>query len=80
MGKSHLQAVGSGYTSLQWYFNGNPINNATNSNLEVGISGEYSVTVKNDGGCAVTKSSVLDTHSAPTVELGQDIWHVSGLM
>ncbi|MCB9310360.1 MAG: gliding motility-associated C-terminal domain-containing protein [Lewinellaceae bacterium] len=71
--KATLQAVGSGYTSLQWYFNGNPINNATNSNLEVGISGEYSVTVKNDGGCAVTKSSVLDTHSAPTVELGQDI-------
>ena len=71
--KATIVANGSGYTSLQWYFNGNIINGSINPSIQVAISGEYSVTVKNAGGCAVTRTTTVDTHSAPSVDLGQDI-------
>ncbi|MEZ4910704.1 MAG: gliding motility-associated C-terminal domain-containing protein [Saprospiraceae bacterium] len=71
--KATIVANGSGYNNLQWYFNGNIINGSTDPTIEVAISGEYSVTVKNAGGCSVTRTTTVDTHSAPSVDLGQDV-------
>ncbi len=43
----------TGYTSYQWYLNGNPVGTGTNS-CTITSSGDYQVEVINSGGCSLT--------------------------
>ncbi len=47
----------------QWYFNGNPINGATNSFLVATANGQYSVQVTNNLGCSSTSAAYSFTKS-----------------
>lgn len=49
-------SVGGGYSSYQWYLNGNPIGGANNSTCTVTGNGNYSVVVSGANGCTNTST------------------------
>lgn len=53
-----LNATPSGAVSYQWYFNGNPIQGATNETYDATQSGNYSVFVTDANGCSDMSSIV----------------------
>ncbi|MCS6992136.1 MAG: PKD domain-containing protein, partial [Chitinophagales bacterium] len=50
---SVLLDAGSGYTSYQWYLNGNPISGATSQTYTATTSGTYSCEVTDNNGCLI---------------------------
>lgn len=54
-------SVGNAYNSYQWYFNNNPIPNATNFFTIISQTGVYKVTVTGQLGCASTSNDFTIT-------------------
>jgi hypothetical protein len=48
----------NGGVSYQWYFNGNPINGATQSNHTATQSGDYSVLITGSNGCSIFSDTI----------------------
>jgi pectate lyase len=84
-----LSAAAEGTEPLryQWYFNGVPLNNATNAalsltNVQLSNAGDYAVFVANDAGSAASDAASLNVFTAPAISMpphdliareGQDI-------
>ncbi len=75
--QNNLLIATSGFTSYQWYSNGNVIPGATFSTYDAPVSGTYSVTVTDVNGCTGSSAPIEFTHvgiEAPDgVEIGLQI-------
>jgi len=58
-----LQTLLAGF-SLQWYFNGDPINGATNQTCFIAATGYYSLSATSAFGCTTFSDAVYYQHSA----------------
>ena len=59
------------YDNLQWNFNGEPVEDASDPVFYVEESGEYSVTVFHDNGCIATSVPVVVCNPVPTVAIDE---------
>ncbi len=65
----------SGNTGFQWFFNGNPIPEATGTSYEVAESGNYSVQYTGENGCPQTSEIVAVTYSGGNISVEeQDVF------
>lgn len=65
--------------NYQWYYNGNPITNATSPNIIVGVAGIYYVIVTSALGCSATSTNIVVNMYDPFyADAGPDIQLCSG--
>lgn len=60
------------YNSLQWLFNNNPILNANSLEIEVNVSGNYTLEARNLADCVTRKSVQVEIRPLPAIDLGED--------
>lgn len=66
---ANLLAVVQDFTTLQWFYDNNPINGSTTLDLVASNSGFYSIEATNNIGCKTRKSTQVEVRSLPVVEL-----------
>lgn len=62
VGSTATISAPGGYSTYQWFLNGQAISSATNQNYAATISGEYWVVVSNGPGCVATSNHIKITY------------------
>lgn len=66
---ANLLAVAQDFTSLQWFYENNPINGSNSLSLVANNSGFYTIEATNNIGCKTSKSTQVEVRSLPVVNL-----------
>lgn len=69
---TEIGTTASGYSVLQWYFEGNPISNSNVLSINANNSGVYTLQATNPAGCSTETSTQVEIHSLPVINLGPD--------
>ncbi|MBK9736724.1 MAG: hypothetical protein IPO92_17895 [Saprospiraceae bacterium] len=67
-----INAMATGYQTLQWYLNNSIIVGATELTLPILSSGNYKIIATNNIGCKTEQSTIVDFKSLPVINLGPD--------